>query len=247
MVLQKCSKTGDIIEPMVKAQWWIDCKEVAKRTIDDVNSGKLKIIPEFQKQTLFGFLDNIRDWCISRQLWWGHQCPIYLVTIKGILDNPDPANNDHWVAAKNEEEAINKASIKFKCEDKSLITVKQDDDVLDTWFSSSLLPLTCFGWPNVTNNEEFKTFFPTNGVTTINLSKSCNTWKHLKSANLQFIVKRNISNVKTSGTYKRDFTTHNIPQRRELVKRCTTQDLTKFSKTLFIRQQFTIFIPKISH
>ena len=161
MVLQKCSKTSDIIEPMVKAQWWIDCKEVAKRTIDDVNSGKLKIIPEFQKQTLFGFLDNIRDWCISRQLWWGHQCPIYLVTIKGILDNPDPANNDHWVAAKNEAEAINKASIKFKCEDKSLISVKQDDDVLDTWFSSSLLPLTCFGWPNVKDNEEFKTFFPT--------------------------------------------------------------------------------------
>ena len=160
MVLQRCSKTGDIIEPMVKAQWWIDCKEVAKRTMDEVNSGKIKIIPEFQKATLFGFLEKIRDWCISRQLWWGHQCPIYLVTIKGQLDNPDPSNNDHWVAAKSEEEAIDKAAIKFKCDDKSKISVKQDEDVLDTWFSSSLLPISCFGWPNM-NTDEFKTFFPT--------------------------------------------------------------------------------------
>ena len=160
MVIQKCSKSGDIIEPMIKAQWWIDCKDVAKRCIDDVNSGKLKIIPEFQKQTLFGFLENIRDWCISRQLWWGHRCPIYLVTIKGILDNPDPSNNDHWVAAKNENEAIEKAAIKFKCNDKSLISVVQDEDVLDTWFSSGLLPITCFNWPDL-NNDELKTFFPT--------------------------------------------------------------------------------------
>jgi len=160
MVLQICSKSGDIIEPMVKAQWWINCKEVAKRTMDDVNSGKLKIIPEFQKQTLFTFLENIVDWCISRQLWWGHQCPIYLVTINGILDNPDEANNDHWIAAKNEEEAKEKASKKFKCDDLSKISVKQDSDVLDTWFSSALLPLTCFGWPDK-SNDEFKTFFPT--------------------------------------------------------------------------------------
>ena len=160
MVLQICSKSGDVIEPMVKAQWWINCKDVAKRTMDDVNSGKLKIIPEFQKQTLFTFLENIRDWCISRQLWWGHQCPIYLVTIKDILDNPDEANNDHWIAAKSEEEAKEKASKKFKCDDLSKISVKQDPDVLDTWFSSGLLPLTCFGWPDK-SNDEFKTFFPT--------------------------------------------------------------------------------------
>ena len=93
---------------MVKAQWWINCKDVAKRAIDDVNTGKLKILPEFHKQTLFDFLDNIRDWCISRQLWWGHQCPIYLVTIKGILDHPDSSNNDDWIAAKSEEEAKEK-------------------------------------------------------------------------------------------------------------------------------------------
>ena len=160
MVIQKCSKSGDIIEPMVKAQWWINCKDVAKRTIDDVNSGKLKIIPEFHKQTLFSFLDNIRDWCISRQLWWGHQCPIFLVTIKGVLDNPDPSNNDHWIAAKTEEEAIQKTAKKWKVDDLSKISVKQDSDVLDTWFSSGILPFSIFGWPDK-NSEELKTFFPT--------------------------------------------------------------------------------------
>ena len=160
MVLQKCSKSGDIIEPMVKAQWWINCKEVAKRAIDEVNSGKLKILPEFHKQTLFAFLENIRDWCISRQLWWGHQCPIFLVTIKGILDNPDPSNNDHWIGAKSEEEAIQKAAKKWKVDDKSKISVKQDEDVLDTWFSSGILPFSIFGWPD-TSSEELKAFFPT--------------------------------------------------------------------------------------
>jgi len=160
MVLQKCSKSGDIIEPMVKAQWWVNCKDVAKRAIDDVNSGKLKIIPEFHKQTLFDFLTNIRDWCISRQLWWGHQCPIYLVTIKGILDHPDPSSNDDWIGAKSEEEAKEKAMKKWKVDDISKISVQQDSDVLDTWFSSGLLPFSVFGWPD-TNSEELKTFFPT--------------------------------------------------------------------------------------
>ena len=160
MVIQKCSKSGDIIEPMVKAQWWINCKDVAKRAMDDVNSGKLKIIPEFHKQTLFSFLENIRDWCVSRQLWWGHQCPIFLVTIKGILDNPDPSNNDHWIGAKTEEEAKQKAAKKWKVDDLSKISVKQDNDVLDTWFSSGILPFSVFGWPD-TNSEELKAFFPT--------------------------------------------------------------------------------------
>ena len=160
MVIQKCSKSGDIIEPMVKAQWWINCKDVAKRTKEDVNSGKLKILPEFHKQTLFSFIDNIRDWCVSRQLWWGHQCPIFLVTIKGVLDNPDPSNNDHWIAAITEEEAKQKAAKKWKIDDLSKISVKQDSDVLDTWFSSGLLPFSVFGWPD-TNSEELKTFFPT--------------------------------------------------------------------------------------
>jgi valyl-tRNA synthetase len=159
MMLQRCSKTEDVIEPLVKSQWWLNCKGVAARTMEDVKSGALKIVPEFQKRTLFEFLENIRDWCVSRQLWWGHRCPAYLVKISGVLDKPSNSNNDHWVAARNEEEALEKASKKFNV-DKSKISLLQDEDVLDTWFSSALLPFSVFGWPNL-SSEELKTFFPT--------------------------------------------------------------------------------------
>ena len=160
MVLQRCSKTNDIIEPLVKAQWWINCKEVANRAIQDVNNGKLVIIPEFQKSTLFGFLENIRDWCVSRQLWWGHRCPVFLVKIPGIIDTPENSNNDHWVAANDYDEALIKASKKYNCPDLDKISLTQDEDVLDTWFSSGLLPFSVFNWPDTTS-EELKNFFPT--------------------------------------------------------------------------------------
>ena len=106
--------------------------------MDDVNSGKLKILLEFHKQTLFAFLENLTDWCISCQLWWGHQYPIFLMTVKGVLDNLDQYNNDHWVAAKSEEEAKQKASKKWKVDDLSKILVKQDNDVLDYYLSQYL-------------------------------------------------------------------------------------------------------------
>ena len=67
---------------MVKPQWWIDCKAVAARGIEDAKSGKLRILPDFQNKLWNEFLGNIRDWCISRQLWWGHRCPVYLVHIE---------------------------------------------------------------------------------------------------------------------------------------------------------------------
>lgn len=164
MILQTCSKTGDIIEPMVKPQWWISCKQVADRGLEDVKTGKLKIIPEFQKSLWNHFLENIRDWCVSRQLWWGHQCPAFLVTVEGLQENPETHNNDHWVAAVNEQEAIEKAAEKYKV-DKSKIKVKQDEDVLDTWFSSGLLPLSLCGWPDK-KSEDFDLFFPSNVLET---------------------------------------------------------------------------------
>lgn len=162
MVLNTCSKSGDIIEPMVKPQWWVRCKEVAERGLEDVKSGKLKIIPDFQKALWNHFLENIRDWCVSRQLWWGHRCPAYLVHIDGVLENPETHNNEHWVAASSDEEAIEKAMKKFniKTEDKKKIRVVQDEDVLDTWFSSGILPLSLAGWP--VKDENFDLIFPSN-------------------------------------------------------------------------------------
>lgn len=76
------NRTGDIIEPMVKPQWWINCKDVAARALEDARTGKLRILPDFQNKMWNEFLGNIRDWCISRQLWWGHRCPVYLVQIE---------------------------------------------------------------------------------------------------------------------------------------------------------------------
>jgi valyl-tRNA synthetase len=75
-------RTSDVIEPLVKPQWWVNCKDVAARAIDDAKTGKLRILPDFQKVLWYEFLEKIRDWCISRQLWWGHRCPAYLVQVK---------------------------------------------------------------------------------------------------------------------------------------------------------------------
>jgi len=158
MNLGLCSKTKDIIEPMVKPQWWVNCKEVAKRAITDVKEGNLKIMPKNYEKNWFEFLENIREWCVSRQIWWGHRCPVYLVKIEGVLDKPDNCNNDHWVAAKSMEEGLEKASKKWNV-NKDKITLTQDADVLDTWFSSGLLPFSAMGWPDC-DSERMKAFFP---------------------------------------------------------------------------------------
>lgn len=83
MRLGKCSRTGDIIEPMLKPQWWVDCSGMAKRATDAVRTGELKITPKENERTWFAWLDNIRDWCVSRQLWWGHRIPAYYVKVRG--------------------------------------------------------------------------------------------------------------------------------------------------------------------
>ena len=83
MRLGKCSRTGDIIEPMLKPQWWVNCSGMAQRATDAVRTGELKIMPKEHEKTWFRWLDNIRDWCVSRQLWWGHRVPAYYVKVKG--------------------------------------------------------------------------------------------------------------------------------------------------------------------
>ena len=100
MRLGRCSKSNDIIEPLLKPQWYVDCKDMAKRSVDAVRNKELIITPESHEQTWFNWLDNIQDWCISRQLWWGHRIPVYLVTIPGVIDHPDKNNNDHFVVGR---------------------------------------------------------------------------------------------------------------------------------------------------
>lgn len=160
-----CSRTNDIIEPVVRPQWWINCKDMAKRSIDAVKDGKLKIIPETFNDTWYTWLDNIQDWCISRQLWWGHRIPAYNVVLsndKYKYDvNNDNMNRSRWIIARDIDEAKLIANKRFINEEYTLI---QDEDVLDTWFSSGLFPFSTLGWPDIT--DDFKKYFPTTSIET---------------------------------------------------------------------------------
>uniref|UniRef100_A0A7S1CA53 valine--tRNA ligase n=1 Tax=Bicosoecida sp. CB-2014 TaxID=1486930 RepID=A0A7S1CA53_9STRA len=153
-----CSRSGDVIEPLLKPQWWVNCQSMAKAAADAVRDGSLKIVPAFHEDTWFHWLDNIRDWCISRQLWWGHRVPAYFVTIKGREAEADRNNADCWVAARDEDEARRTAVERFGA-DAADITLEQDEDVLDTWFSSALFPFSTVGWPD-TEHPDFKAFYP---------------------------------------------------------------------------------------
>ena len=155
MTLKYCSRSGDIIEPLIKPQWWLDQRAVAKQAIDVVRTGELKIYPPIFTDEWIQWLENVDDWCISRQLWWGHRIPAYLVWTSET-DTPRDENKN-WVVARDEFELKKIAAAKFGVsEDK--IRFKQDDDVLDTWFSSGLMPFSVFGWPDQTNDLE--QFYP---------------------------------------------------------------------------------------
>jgi valyl-tRNA synthetase len=162
MRLGLCSRSKDVIEPMLKPQWWVNCGDMAKDACDAVRDGRLEILPKEQEATWFRWLENIRDWCISRQLWWGHRIPAFYVN----FDNEEEGENglpggtsekvDRWVVGRDESEAQKEAEKKFPGKK---FTLAQDEDVLDTWFSSGLFPFSVFGWPDET--PDMKDFYPT--------------------------------------------------------------------------------------
>uniref|UniRef100_A0A4W5M726 valine--tRNA ligase n=1 Tax=Hucho hucho TaxID=62062 RepID=A0A4W5M726_9TELE len=148
MVVPVCSRSKDIVEPLLKPQWYVDCADMGKQAADSVREGGLKIIPDHHHKTWFNWLDNIRDWCISRQLWWGHRIPAYFVTVN------DPSVKPGEVRS---EAARDKAAKRFNVSTDK-ITLRQDEDVLDTWFSSGIFPFSIFGWPNET--QDLSVFYP---------------------------------------------------------------------------------------
>jgi len=161
MRLGLCSRSGDILEPMITPQWYVNCNDMAKRSTDAVRNGDLKIVPAEHEKTWFHWLDNIRDWCVSRQLWWGHQIPAWFATTKAEGDSVqkfDMAYNDRWIVARSEEDAKEKALAKLGCTEDELV-LERDEDVLDTWFSSGLFPFSVMGWPG--NTDDMKAFYPT--------------------------------------------------------------------------------------
>ncbi|CAL0305995.1 unnamed protein product [Lupinus luteus] len=165
MRLGVCSRSNDVVEPMIKPQWYVNCSDIARQALsaatDDENK-RLEIIPKQYLAEWKRWLVNIRDWCISRQLWWGHQIPAWYVTLEDDIVQDFGFYNDHWVVAINEEEAQDKASQKYNGKKFHLT---RDPDVLDTWFSSGLFPLTVLGWPD-NASEDFKKFYPTSVLET---------------------------------------------------------------------------------
>jgi valyl-tRNA synthetase len=157
MSLGVCSRSKDVLEPLIKPQWFIDCREMAAKATEAVKSGELEIFPKMFEINWYRWMENTTDWCISRQLWWGHRVPAYLCTVKGQAE-PDPLEPTNWIAAHDEKEAKEVAAKKFGVAVEDIIKVEQDPDVLDTWFSSALFPFASLGWPNDT--PDLADFFP---------------------------------------------------------------------------------------
>ena len=156
MVIPICGRSGNIVEPLMKPQWWVDCSNLAIPAMEAVRSGELKISPQTSENEWFRWLENIQDWCISRQLWWGHRIPAYFVEVSGLSNSRD--DESCWVSGRSESEALDKALKRFPGVGKSSITLHQDEDVLDTWFSSGLWPFSIMGWPEKT--PDFDHFYP---------------------------------------------------------------------------------------
>lgn len=149
MKVPLCNKTKDVIEPVMKPQWWMKMRQLADDAIKVVQNGEIQIKPESAKKSYLRWLENINDWCLSRQLWWGHQAPAYLIRLEG--KEVDSTKDDFWVTGRTEQEAHEKALKKFP--DMSF-KLERDPDVLDTWFSSALWPFSTLGWPKQTHDLE---------------------------------------------------------------------------------------------
>ena len=143
MTLPRCQRCNTIVEPIISTQWFVKMEPLAKPAIEVVENGTIQIVPEEWTKTYFHWMRNIQDWCISRQLWWGHAIPAWYCP------------NDHVTVARETPSAC------AECGAKEL---RQDDDVLDTWFSSALWPFSTLGWPDET--PDLARFYPTDDMET---------------------------------------------------------------------------------
>lgn len=139
-----CERCNTVIEPLISKQWFVKMEPLAKPALDAYNNGELNIIPERFGKVYVHWLENIKDWCISRQLWWGHRLPVYYCD-----------DCDEIIVSREEVSTCSKCSS---------TNIRQDTDTLDTWFSSALWPFSTLGWPEKTEDLEY--FFPTDVLVT---------------------------------------------------------------------------------
>jgi len=144
LMVPRGDRSGSVIEPYLTDQWYVKVEPLAKEAIKVVENGDIKFVPESWSNTYYNWMNDIQDWCISRQIWWGHRIPAWY----------DDAGNVY--VARNLEEAQEKAG--------AGVTLTQDNDVLDTWFSSALWPFSTLGWPEKT--PELEKYYPTNVLVT---------------------------------------------------------------------------------
>ena len=136
--IPRTQRGGEIVEPMISTQWFVKIDPLAKAALEAVKDGSIRIVPEHFQKTYFNWLENIKDWCISRQLWWGHRIPVWYCP-------------EHHMTAGREDPT--------QCATCGSKEIHQDEDVLDTWFSSGLWPFSTLGWPEET--PDYKYFYPT--------------------------------------------------------------------------------------
>ena len=144
LVAGHCYRCDTIVEPLISKQWFVKVKPLSEKAIEAVKKGKTRIIPKQWENNYFGWMENIRDWCISRQIWWGHRIPV-------------------WYCNDCKKESVSKDDIN-KCLHCGSENIYQDNDVLDTWFSSALWPFSTMGWPEKT--KELEIFYPTSVLVT---------------------------------------------------------------------------------
>ncbi|KAM8777942.1 valine--tRNA ligase, mitochondrial isoform 2-T2 [Rhynchonycteris naso] len=153
MVLPLCSRSGDVVEYLLKSQWFVRCREMGDRAAQAVESGALELSPAFHQKNWRLWFSHLGDWCVSRQLWWGHRIPAYLVVQEPVKSDTE----DCWVVGRTEAEAREVAAA-LTGRPGAELTLERDPDVLDTWFSSALFPFSALGWPQQT--PDLTQFYP---------------------------------------------------------------------------------------